>query len=43
MTEYYDADVWCNDTILIATDSIFNNIDETCLSKNKNKFWWREG
>ena len=29
-------DTWHNDTILLASDSMFNNIDETHLSKNKS-------
>ena len=36
VTDYNDTNIWCNGTILIATDSMFNNIDETRLSKSKN-------
>ena len=36
MADYNDTNIWCNGTILIATDSMFNSIDETRLSKNKN-------
>ena len=36
VTDYNDRNIWCNGTILIATDSMFNNIDETRLSENKN-------
>ena len=37
VTYYNDPNTWCNGRILIATDSMFNNIDETRLSKNKYK------